>query len=144
MPMILIFCSNNFPHTSLRLHYTSVHLYTLQFRLAHQKVTVSSFKPLFFGGGLCYVAFGILFPQPGIEPMPPAVEVQTLNHWPTMEVSLLKPLLIYSPLLCCFLFPLCYLLKNMDTLTYRISYNLNFVDDTFMVHFNIYPVPSFS
>ena len=29
---------------------------------------------------------GILVPQPGIEPTLPAVEVQTLNHWPTREV----------------------------------------------------------
>ena len=32
------------------------------------------------------VALRILAPQPGIEPMPPAVEVQSLNHWTTREV----------------------------------------------------------
>ena len=32
------------------------------------------------------VALMILAPQPGIEPMPPAVEVQSLNHWTTREV----------------------------------------------------------
>ena len=37
---------------------------------------------LFFGR----VARGILVPQPGIEPVPPAVEVQSLNHWTTREV----------------------------------------------------------
>ena len=29
---------------------------------------------------------GILVPQPGIEPQPPALEAQILNHWPTREV----------------------------------------------------------
>ena len=31
-------------------------------------------------------ACGILVPQPEIELMPPAVEVQNLNHWITREV----------------------------------------------------------
>ena len=29
---------------------------------------------------------GILVPQPGIKPMPPAVEVQSLNSWTPREV----------------------------------------------------------
>ena len=29
---------------------------------------------------------GILVPQPGMEPMPPAVEVWSLNHWTFREV----------------------------------------------------------
>ena len=29
---------------------------------------------------------GILVPQPGIKPVPPALEAQGLNHWPTREV----------------------------------------------------------
>ena len=35
-----------------------------------------------FGRAAC----GILVPWPGIEPTPPAVEVQSLNHWTTKEV----------------------------------------------------------
>ena len=31
-------------------------------------------------------ACGILVPQPGIEPVPPAVEVWSLNHWTIREV----------------------------------------------------------
>ena len=31
-------------------------------------------------------ACGILVPQPGIEPVPPAVEARILNHWTTREV----------------------------------------------------------
>ena len=31
------------------------------------------------------VAYGILVPQPGIEPAPPALEGQSLNHWTTRE-----------------------------------------------------------
>ena len=33
-----------------------------------------------------YVACGILVPGPGIEPVPPTVEAQSLNHWTTREV----------------------------------------------------------
>ena len=33
-----------------------------------------------------HMACRILVPQPGIEPLPPAVEVWSLNHWTTREV----------------------------------------------------------
>ena len=33
-----------------------------------------------------HAACGILVPQPGIEPMPPTVEVWCLNHWTAREV----------------------------------------------------------
>ena len=36
----------------------------------------------------CRVACGILVPQPGIEPVPPAVKAWSLNHWTTREVLL--------------------------------------------------------
>ena len=40
---------------------------------------------------LCFVfgcvVYGILVPKTGIEPMPPAVEAQSLNHWTSREVS---------------------------------------------------------
>ena len=46
-------------------------------------------KFLFWGGGFggahC-AACGILVPHPGIEPTPPAVEVQSLNRWTAREV----------------------------------------------------------
>ena len=32
------------------------------------------------------VAYGILVPRPGIKPVPPALEAQSLNHWATREV----------------------------------------------------------
>ena len=32
------------------------------------------------------MAGGILVPRPRIKPTPPAVEVQSLNHWTTREV----------------------------------------------------------
>ena len=40
----------------------------------------------FGGGGGHHVAYSILFPQPGIEPTPPAVEALSLNHWTAREV----------------------------------------------------------
>ena len=33
------------------------------------------------------VACGILVLSPGIEPLPPEVEAQNLNHWTTMEAQ---------------------------------------------------------
>ena len=36
-----------------------------------------------------HAACGILVPWPGIKPMPPAVEVRSLNHWTTWEVPLM-------------------------------------------------------
>ena len=38
---------------------------------------------------LCHAAFGIIGPWPGIEPMPPAVEAQSLDHWTAREVPTL-------------------------------------------------------
>ena len=35
---------------------------------------------------LCGEACGIVVPWPGVEPVPPAVELQSLNHWTTREV----------------------------------------------------------
>ena len=32
------------------------------------------------------MACGILVPRPGIKPIPPAVEAQSLNHWTAREV----------------------------------------------------------
>ena len=32
---------------------------------------------------------GILIPQPGIEPMPPALGAQSLNHWKSLSILLL-------------------------------------------------------
>ena len=44
---------------------------------------------LFFGFWLCSTAYGILVPQLGIEPMPPAMGVPSPdhcpNHWTTKE-----------------------------------------------------------
>ena len=41
---------------------------------------------LFFSFCLCHVACGILVPQPGIEPVPAALEAWSPNHWATREV----------------------------------------------------------
>ena len=46
----------------------------------------SSFFPSFFFFFLLHLeACGILVPWPGIEPVPPAVEAQSSNHWTTRE-----------------------------------------------------------
>ena len=36
------------------------------------------------------MACRILVPRPGIEPMPPAVEAQSPNHWTAREVPVLR------------------------------------------------------
>ena len=50
----------------------------------------SCFSFFFLGGGVvggaCCIVCGILVPQPGTEPTPPALETQTLNHWTAREV----------------------------------------------------------
>ena len=58
-----------------------------------------------FWGGLFFWFWGvfwppneacrILVPQPGIEPVPPAVEVQSPNHWTTKEVLSLSFFLFF-------------------------------------------------
>ena len=57
---------------------------------AHSK-NFNSFEQLVLG--CCFFPFQshwaackILVPQPGIEPLPPAVEAQSLNHWTAREV----------------------------------------------------------
>ena len=44
----------------------------------------SRFVLLFFFFG-CTIGYRILVPWPGIEPMPPALEAENLNHWTTRE-----------------------------------------------------------
>ena len=51
----------------------------------------------FFFFLLCHTACRLLVPQPGIKPMPSAVEVRSLNHWTTREVP---------HVLCLFFLPL--------------------------------------
>lgn len=43
--------------------------------------------PLFFPLSFGQVAFGILVPQPGVKPAPPAVEAQSINNWAIREVT---------------------------------------------------------
>ena len=47
--------------------------YCLQLKVSFSFLTVSR-------------ASGILVPQPGMEPKPPAVKVQSPNHWTTRDV----------------------------------------------------------
>ena len=52
-------------------------------QLMSQKIFYFLFIYLFW---LRHSACGILVPRPGIEPAPPAVEAQNLNHWTIREV----------------------------------------------------------
>ena len=42
----------------------------------------------------------ILVPQPGIEPLPPAVEAQRLNHWTTRDVPVQQILYVTLTMYC--------------------------------------------
>ena len=66
--------------------WVSVLLFTFS-ALQTQSTIVSSFLPLPFFRPHCE-AQRIIVPQPGIEPVPPAVEAQGLNHWTTREVPI--------------------------------------------------------
>ena len=49
----------------------------------------------------CQAAYRILVPRPGIELRPPALGVQSLNHWIPREVpSILSLLSLHTVLLC--------------------------------------------
>ena len=61
------------------------HLYTCNFFL---------FLPFFFFSGHS-MRHGDL-PQPGIKPMPPAVEAWSLNHWTTREVPTLVNFCVFG------------------------------------------------
>ena len=88
---------------------------------------------------LCCTTCGILLPQPGIEPVPPAVEMWSLNHRATKEVptlpffiestpeSCLKPKLGYAILLLKILpwFPIVLRIKpKLLTLAYKALHDL--------------------
>ena len=49
-------------------------------------IHIISFNFFFFW--LYCTAYGILVPQPGIKPGPPAVEVPSPNHWTARELSM--------------------------------------------------------
>ena len=59
-----------------------------------------SFSILFLSFWPCRVTCRMLVPRPGIEPMPPAVEAQSPNHWTAREF----PLSFYFLLLLLFIF----------------------------------------
>ena len=52
------------------------------------KLDINRWHRLFCFFGRC-AACGILAPQPGIEPMPPAVEAWSPNHWTAGEVQVI-------------------------------------------------------
>ena len=43
----------------------------------------------------CHTSWFVELPQPGIEPIPPAVEAQSLNHWTTREAHVQSLLQLY-------------------------------------------------
>ena len=76
--------------------YNSVVLvYIINFWISYFKFFI---KNLFFIFWLCHAACGILVSWPGIEPAPPALEAQSLNHWTMREVApnqFLNPLFFF-------------------------------------------------
>ena len=70
------------------LLYTTENKYsTIKIDATHYTGYMSSnYSFYYYFGRPCHVACGILVPQPGIEPMPPAVEAYSLNRWTVREV----------------------------------------------------------
>ena len=64
-----------------------------------RKVYPYFFNPPPFFPRLHRAARGILVPQPGIKPAPPAVEVRSPNHWTTRDVPQPRFLLAVHPYL---------------------------------------------
>ena len=58
----------------------------MQLFIAYPKLN-STWHPVFFWP--CHAVLRILVPRTGIVHAPPAVEMQSLNHWTTKEVSIL-------------------------------------------------------
>ena len=70
--------------------------------LRHSKIVFFK-KPFFFSFLWPHcAALGILVPQPGIEPVSPAMEVWSLNHWITRGVAMIP---FWSHLCASFLHP---------------------------------------
>ena len=51
----------------------------------HKYVNDCGFFNITFFFFFCHMTYGILVPQPGIKPVPYAVEAWSLNHWTTRE-----------------------------------------------------------
>ena len=60
------------------------------------------------------MACGILVSQPGIQPVAPAVEAQSPNHWTTREVPSIK----------CFFFGLCLLMSLISSRGIKIPHTM--------------------
>ena len=61
----------------------------IQERLTFPRVPFEPFFFFFFWP--CHTACGILVPQPGIKPVPPALEAQSSNHWTAREFPPFEP-----------------------------------------------------
>ena len=53
-----------------------------------KQVSLFFYRPFFFFW-TCHLSRGILVPQPGTEPEPPALEARSLNPWTARDIPLL-------------------------------------------------------
>ena len=83
---------NSFMYNRFRTTSKAAHSPTQVWKpLSHKMLTLSHAElKLVFICWLLPTAYGILVPWPGIEPLPPAVEAWSLNHWTSEEVPELK------------------------------------------------------
>ena len=76
------------------VHQLYHHLIEPLWRLNEIIYTVSTIQHILFQMSLFFflgAACRILVPWPGIKPVPPAMEAQSLNHWTTREVPQISP-----------------------------------------------------
>ena len=69
------------------IYYSHYHCITNYLKLSElkQHKFINLFIYLFISIWPCHTECGILFARPGKEPMPPALEALSLNHWTTRE-----------------------------------------------------------
>ena len=90
-----------------------------KFTSSEERTHIFSLKLFYFSVWPRHMACRILVPQSGIEPMPSAVETQSLNHWTTREFSSLK----LFELLSCFLL----LCPALDILQWNLFHTHTFM-----------------
>ena len=76
-------------HRSCSFSYTFKNLHFKKIAVIYTEHLPSD---LFWGAGGLDTACGILVPRPGIRPIPPALEAQSLNHWTAREIPILTVL----------------------------------------------------
>ena len=97
-----LFTLNMFMRTSLQLNIFNCNIWKVPLKFFFLTFTLWP----------CHSACCTLVPQPGIEPLSPALEVQSLNHWTSREVPLF--LFYFALMVLIFLFCVSWTLSQIS------------------------------